>query len=155
MRKKIRRNRRAFTLMEVLLVMGILALMAAMAVPALMNQAKKAKIDLARTTVGATGPIGKALDTYQFEMGRYPDTDESLAALFTRPSDDDEERWDGPYLKAPAMIEELKDPWGKPYEYRAPGEFHEEGYDLWSCGPDGIDDEGKEGSDDIKNWIER
>jgi general secretion pathway protein G len=49
----------------------------------------------------------------------------------------------------------LKDPWGNPFEYRSPGQFNEDSYDLWSRGPDGVDDNGRSGSDDIKNWTDR
>ena len=53
-------------------------------------------------------------------------------------------------------LDAVEDGFGEtPFEYRSPGEIHEEGYDLWSRGPDGLDDEGNEGSDDVKNWIEK
>ena len=151
MRQRIRRQRRAFTLMEVLLVAGILALLAAFALPALMNQAKKAKIKLAEASVGRTGQIAKGLDFYRQDLGRYPETDEGLAALYKAKDDrGDDDRYDGPYMEG--AFEELTDSWGNPFEYKCPGEFHENGYDLWSRGPDGVNDDGKEGSDDIKNW---
>ena len=155
MRRGQVRRKKAFTLMEVLLVAGILALLAALAVPQLIKRAEKAKRDLARSWVGATGSLGSALEDYRYDLGRYPDTDEGLAALFTVPSGDDEEKWEGPYLRQPDSVDNLKDPWGSPFEYRSPGEFHEETYDLWSIGIDLVDDEGKEGSDDIKNWTEK
>ncbi len=88
-------------------------------------------------------------------MGTYPETDDGLAALFTAPGSDDEEKWDGPYLKSPATVDELRDPWNKAFEYASPGKIHETGYDMWSRGLDGIDDEGSEDSDDIKNWISK
>ena len=84
-------------------------------------------------------------------MGRFPDTDEGIDALLQRKQEVDNERYDGPYLDNDI----IRDPWGNPFEYRSPGEIHEEGYDLWSRGPDDLDDEGKEGSDDLKNWIEK
>ena len=153
---KVKRTRRSgFTLIEVLLVTAILAVLAAFAIPQLMGQAKKAKINLAETGVRRGGPIGKALETYKLDMGTYPDSDEGLEALYTAPRSDEDERWSGPYLDNPQSIEELKDPWGKAYVYICPGNVHEEGYDLYSCGPDMKDDGGREGSDDIKNWVER
>ncbi len=139
--------------MEVLLVAGILALLAAFAVPKLFKTAQEAKIKLAQAAVGRNGPIATALEKYQYHMGRFPDTEEGLAALFQRPEEVDNPNYKGPYLDG--TIEELVDPWGNPYEYRSPGEVNEDSYDLWSWGPDGINDEGKEGSDDIKNWVER
>lgn len=154
MRSRAGKKRSAFTLIEVLLVAGILAVLAAFAIPNLIGTAEKAKIRLAEAGVGRNGPIGKALSTYKFDMGKYPDTDEGLAALY-RPKDykKEDERYNGPYMDG--TIEELRDPWNQPYEYRSPGEMNESEYDLWSRGPDAKDDGGKEGSDDIKNWREK
>lgn len=146
--KKIGR-RAGFTLMEVLMVAAILALLAAFAVPALMQQAEQAKADMCTAQVKHNGPIANSLDKYRFDTGRYPDTSEGLEALFERPNsiDEDSGKWKGPYLKG--AIEELRDPWGQEYEYKSPGEFNEKGFDLWSLGPlDGDED-------DIKNWIEK
>lgn len=151
MQRKNERKRSAFTLMEVLLVAGILALLAAFAIPRLFGLAEKARIDLAKAAVGRNGPIAKSLDAYKWDMGRFPDTDEGIDALLQSKQEVDEERYDGPYLDNDV----IRDPWGNPFEYRSPGEIHEDGYDLWSRGPDGLDDEGKEDSDDLKNWIEK
>ena len=153
MRRKNQRRRSAFTLMEVLLVAGILALLAAFAIPKLFEKAQEAKIQLAKAAIGRNGPIAKALENYKWDMGKYPDTDDGLRALFENPGGRDDERYKGPYLDG--QFEELKDPFTFPFEYRCPGEIHEDGYDLWSCGPDQEDNGGKEGSDDIKNWIEK
>ncbi len=151
MRRKIRRKRSAFTLMEVLLVAGILALLAAFAIPKLFETAEAARIKLAMAAIGPNGPIANSLDRYKYDMGRYPDTDEGLAPLLMPKDQVDDERYKGPYLGN----DKLEDPWGSPFEYRSPGEVHEDGFDLWSRGPDRENDDGKEGSDDIKNWIER
>ncbi len=154
MRRKFNRRRSAFTLIEVLLVAGILAVLAAFIVPNLFGQATKAKIDICKGAILRNGSIGKALDTYKFDLGKYPDTDEGLAVLFqSKEKSKDDERYNGPYMDG--VFEQLKDPWGNPYEYRSPGEINETFYDLWSRGPDLKDDGGKEGSDDIKNWIEK
>ena len=74
-----------------------------------------------------------------------------VAALFERPSsiDDDDERYKGPYLDS--APEDLKDPWNEEYQYRSPGEFNEDGYDLWSTGQDAEDGT----DDDVKNWKEK
>ncbi|MGB2988222.1 MAG: type II secretion system major pseudopilin GspG [Phycisphaerae bacterium] len=151
MQRRSQRRRSAFTLIELLLVAGILALLAAFAIPRLFETATEAKIDLAKAAIGPNGPIATALETYKYHMGKYPDTDEGLAALLKRKEEVDDERYKGPYLGN----DKLLDPFGKPFGYRSPGEIHEEGYDLWSGGPDGEDNSGKEGSDDIKNWIEK
>jgi general secretion pathway protein G len=153
MRGTRQRRRSGFTLIEVLLVAGILAILAAFAIPRLIGQAEQAKINIAKAEIGRNGPIGKALENYKWDMGMYPETDEGLQALFQPKGSVDDERYHGPYIEG--AYEELKDPWSNPYIYKSPGDVHEEGYDLYSTGPDGKDDGGKEGSDDIKNWIEK
>lgn len=155
MRKRMNSKKRSgFTLMEILLVAGILAVLAAFAIPNLIGSANKAKVDLAKAQILKNGLIGKALDTYKWEMGKYPDTDEGLAALY-QPKEKKKEdpRYGGPYLDGP--FEQLKDPWGQNYHYRSPGEVNVDTYDLWSNGPDQKDDSGKADTDDVKNWVER
>lgn len=153
MRRKTKQRKSGFTLIELLLVAGILAVLAAFLAPRLFGQADRVRNDLARTYVGRSGPIAKALGAYRMDMGRIPDTDEGLAALFQSKSDVDDERYGGPYMEG--TYAELKDPWGFPFEYKSPGDFNEDGYDLWSTGKDGKDDGGKDGSDDVKNWLEK
>lgn len=153
MKKRTGMRRSAFTLLELLLVAGILAVLAAFAIPSLMGTAEKAKVDIAKSYVLRNGNIAKALENYKWAMGRYPDSDEGLAILYKKKGEIDDERYAGPYMEG--TFEELKDPWGNPFQYRSPGEVNEDSYDLWSNGPNGIDDGGKEGSDDIKNWTER
>ncbi len=151
MRGETRARRKGFTLLEVLLVVGILALLAAFVVPNLVRRGDEAYDNIARMAVGRTGELSTQIKKYRLDVGRYPDTDEGLAALFERPNsiDDDDERWKGPYLDMDP--EDLKDPWGQEYNYRCPGEFNEDSFDLWSNGKDE-----KEGTDDdIKNWREK
>jgi general secretion pathway protein G len=71
----------------------------------------------------------KALDTYRLDVGRYPNTEEGLAALVAKPQN--EPKWNGPYLQKGVPL----DPWGKPYQYKSPGEHRE--VDVWSFGKDG------------------
>jgi general secretion pathway protein G len=153
MRRKMNKRRSAFTLMELLLVTGILAVLAAFAIPNLMSSGTKAKNNIAKAAVKGNGGIAKGLDQYKWDMGVYPSTDEGLAALYKKKGEADDDRYNGPYMNG--AYEEMLDPWGKPYEYRSPGDVNEESYDLWSRGEDGKDDGGKSGSDDIKNWIEK
>ena len=150
MRKQTKVRRSAFTLLELLLVAGILAVLAAFAIPSLMGQAEKAKINIAEAAVKRNGAIPKALDAYKWDMGSYPD---KLDELYQKKDEVDNPQYSGPYLVG--SFEELRDPWSHEYEYRFPGEINEDSYDLWCVGPDGKDDGGKEGSDDIKNWIEK
>lgn len=137
--KGIKRNRRrgGFTLLEILVVVGIIALLAAFVVPNFIGVQKKQQIELAQAAVGSSGPIASAIDVFQLDMGRYP---ESLEELTKKPDDEEEaKKWNGPYLKDPTK---LKDPWGREYQYKCPGDVQTESYDLWSTGPSG-DDEGE------------
>jgi len=139
--RRRKRRERGLTLVELLVVLLILGLIAAFAVPQVMKYVGTAKVDSAEIQVERIGGI---LDLYRLDMGRYPDSDEGLQALFERPSN--AERWAGPYVK---KADSLIDPWGRPYEYRSPGEHGE--YDLYTLGADGL--EGGEGEDgDITNW---
>lgn len=147
-------RRSAFTLMEVLLVAGILAVLAAFAIPALFTQAKNTQIKIAEAAVGANGPLSKALENYRFDVGKYPETDEGLRMLFVKKGEHPHEKYQGPYIDGP-MEKALADPWGTKYEYKCPGDVNEDKFDLWSRGPNGEDDGGKEGSDDIKNWVDK
>jgi len=142
--KRIRNQRkRGFTLIEVLLVVGIIALLAAFVAPALMGQRKKAERQLAQTAVSSSGPIATAIDLYRLSMGKYP---EELKDLVTKPDDEEEAaKWGEAYIKDPST---LKDPWGNEYQYKSPGEVNTDSYDLWSMGPDGEDGT----DDDIKNY---
>ncbi len=146
-----RRDARGFTLLEVLIVVGILALLAALVMPRLFGAGEAAKIDMVRAQIGPTGPIGMAMDIYQHALGKYPDTTDGLRALNEAPSDEEDElKWrntGGPFLRNP---EALMDPWGQEYQYTFPGEKNQEDqYDLWSYGPDGEDGT----DDDIVNWL--
>jgi len=145
-----RRSRRGFTLLEVLIVAGILALLAAFVVPSLLGTATQAKLKMAEAAIGRAGPFATQLDKFKFDTGQYP---ENLIDLINRPSyievaEDGEDPWKGPYIQEEKM---LKDPWGKDYQYKSPGDVHEDGFDLWSMGPDM-----KDGTDDDKcNWTKK
>ncbi len=122
------------------------------AVVTVARESEEARIDTAKAAVHRSGRIAKALSAYRWDMMVFPDTNQGLAALFPPVNLASDERYRGPYLEGKS--DELVDPWKNPYEYRCPGEVNEHAFDLWSCGPDGKDDGGKEGSDDIKNWVE-
>ncbi len=137
------RARRGFTLLEILLVVGLLALLAAFAIPALVGQGERARVDMAKAAIGPNGSLSQAIDLYKFNTNSYP---EKLEDLMVKPNDDDiAEKWGGPYLKDESG---LLDPWGKPYVYQFPGDRNEGKYDLYSLGSDGIDGN----DDDIVNW---
>jgi len=131
---------RGFTLLELLVVIVIIGLLAGYVGPKYFAQVGKSEIKVARAQIDA---FEKALDTYRLDVGRYPTTEQGLAALEQRPNN--EAKWQGPYLKKAIPL----DPWGKPYQYRSPGEKGE--VDIYSFGKDG--QAGGEGENaDIGNW---
>ncbi len=129
-----------FTLVELLVVMVIIGLLAALVAPRFVRQEEKAKIKATKAQIEL---IGTALDTFRLDVGRYPTTQEGLEALRRNPGS--LERWDGPYLKKEVPL----DTWGKSYVYRSPGEHGP--YDLLSYGADGAP--GGEGDNrDLTSW---
>lgn len=132
------RKRRGFTLIELMLVMVILAILAAIVVPKFAGRSEQAKIAAAKTDIAG---IESALELFEVDNGRYPSSDEGLAALMDAPSG--MKNWKGPYLKRLSP-----DPWGQAYNYRYPGTHTTNGYDLYSYGPEGR--EGGEGQ--VDNW---
>lgn len=141
MMRKIRseNNRRGFTLVELLVVMVIIGLLAALVAPRLFPKLGKGKQAAAKAQIEL---LGQALDQYRLDVGSYPTTQEGLKSLMTNPG---VEKWEGPYLKKNLPL----DPWGKEYLYQSPGTHGE--YDLYSYGRDGKP--GGEGEDgDIGNW---
>jgi general secretion pathway protein G len=125
---------RAFTLVELLLVLVILAVLAMVVVPKFTGRREQANEAAAKTGLSN---IETALDAFEVDYGRFPD---SLDALMNPPATGTTQR--RPYLnKLPV------DPWGNPFVYRYPGTHSAGGYDLYSWGADG-----REGNDDITNW---
>ena len=141
----MRRNRRknkAFTLVEVLVVIVLLALIASVYVPRMFRGMGEQKRKMARTKMAN---IESAIITFQLDCGRFPDDSLGLEELITPPADL-EEKWRGPYLKQ----SELLDPWENPYIYVEEGEINPGSFDLISYGANR--EEGGEGDDeDIYN----
>jgi general secretion pathway protein G len=131
--------KKAFTLIELMLVVIIIGVLSAMVVPRLAGRSEQARVQAAKTDINSSLPM--ALDLYEMDMGRYP---ELLDYLRTNPGSD-ADSWKGPYLKKKPL-----DPWGKVYIYKSPGEHNANGYDLFSSGSDGRPDT----ADDINNWSE-
>jgi general secretion pathway protein G len=115
-----------FTLLELLVVVAIIGLLIGFVAPRYFGQIGKSEVTVARAQIDA---LEKALDQYRLDTGHYPSTEQGLGALLQRPQN--EPKWNGPYLRKSVPL----DPWGKPYQYRAPGEKGE--FDLLSYGKDG------------------
>ena len=139
--RKRGRGAAGFTLVELLVVLAILGLIAAIAVPQTIGFLGRAKTKTAGIQIEN---LGAALDLYRLDVGRYPSESEGLEALVSQPGD--VRNWGGPYLQKQA---DLLDPWERPYRYRFPGQNGE--YDLFSLGAD--DQEGGDGENqDIVSW---
>ena len=140
MKKERRRHEQGFTLIEILVVIIIIGLLAALVGPRLFGKVSTAKQKAAKAQIEL---FGTALDTFRLDIGRYPTTEEGLKALRETPSG--VENWQGPYLSKEIPV----DPWNRSYVYKSPGEHGD--YDLISYGLDGA--EGGEGENqDIVSW---
>ncbi len=117
---------RGFTLLELLVVLVILGLLAGLVAPRMFGNVAKSEVKVARAQIAS---LETAIENFRLDMGRYPSTDEGLAALEKSPGGDG--RWAGPYLKKAVP----SDPWGNPYQYKHPGERGD--FDLLSLGRDG------------------
>jgi general secretion pathway protein G len=143
MKTRLQRKRSAgFTLIEIMVVVIIIGVLAAMIIPQFMGTTTDAKISAAK---GDVSQLESAIERFNLHMDRYPTMDEGLKVLIEAPAGDDK-KWRGPYIK------QLRpDPWGNQYQYRVPGLHHASTFDIWSRGADGQD--GGEGPNaDIGNW---
>ena len=133
------KNNQGFTLIELIVVMVILALLAALVGPRIFGRVEQAKYSAAKTEIEM---LGQGLDLFRLDVGRNPSTEEGLQSLRENPGID---HWDGPYLKKPVPA----DPWKRPFHYESPGQHGD--YDLFSYGADGSP--GGEGENkDITSW---
>ena len=138
------RGSQGFTLIEILVVIAVVAVLASLVSPMVFRNVGDAKHTAARAQIEI---FALALDSYRLDNDRYPNTEDGLGVLRTRPEGPRAERWRGPYLRK----EVPDDPWDRPYLYRSPGEHNPDSYDLLSLGRDG--EIGGEGEDaDIESW---
>ena len=137
-----RANAQAFTLIELLLVLVILGILAALVVPKFSGRTEQARVTAAHSQIST---FGTALDALEVDTGRYPKGKSGLAELVQAPRD--AQNWKGPYLKGDVP----NDPWGQPYIYECPGKHNPSSYDLSSMGPDGRANT----DDDIANWTQK
>ena len=139
------RGRAGFTLIEILVVIAVIAMLAALVAPNVFQHVGTARDATARSQIEL---LGAALDAYRLDNGRYPSTDQGLEALRVQPATQPlPSNWRGPYLRRDVPL----DPWGSPYIYLSPGAVNPNGYDLLSLGADG--EPGGEGEDaDVVSW---
>ena len=131
----IKSSRRAFTLVEIMIVVVILGILAATIIPQFMGTTKDAKISAAKAHIAE---LESALERFYVHMDRYPTAEEGLNVLVDPPTDDADKKWRGPYIK-----QLRNDPWGHPYQYRYPGTHHPSSFDIASQGEAGTE---------IGNW---
>jgi len=139
--RKATHGQLGFTLIELLVVLVILGLLAGLVGPQILRYLGSAKSDTTRLQIEE---LGAGLDLFHLEVGRYPTTDEGLAALVEEPTG--VSNWNGPYLKKKTMP---NDPWGNNYNYVSPGENGI--YDLFSLGQDNMEG-GEDENEDIVSW---
>lgn len=118
-----------FTLVEMLVVLAIIGLLIGLVGPRVLNSLSDAKVKTARIQMEN---LASSLEVFYLDNGRYPSSNEGLAALVKKPSD--LPNWSGPYLKNNDIP---VDPWGHPYSYKAPGQNGP--FDMSSTGSDGTD----------------
>ncbi|MBV9509542.1 MAG: type II secretion system major pseudopilin GspG [Caulobacteraceae bacterium] len=131
-----------FTLLEMLVVLAIMGLLAAIIAPQVLRYLGTSRTQVARVQIEN---ITAALDQFNLATGRYPTQDEGLDALVHAPPNTP--TWSGPYLQKPSA---LTDPWRRKYLYRVPGQ-HNNDYDVWTYGSDGAPGGSGEAAD-VGDW---
>ena len=137
--------RRAFTLIELIVVIAIIATLAAVVAPAVFRNVGDAKVGAAKSQIEV---FALALNAYRLDNDNFPTTEQGLEALRTSPTTGDlPPNWRGPYLSRVVPL----DPWGRPYIYIAPGKANPQSFDIYTLGRDGKP--GGDGEDaDLTSW---
>jgi len=139
--RRKRRGTAGVTLIEMLVVVTIIALFAALVAPRMLKKSDAARVTAARAQINS---FMTALGTYKLDTGLFPTTEQGLQALREKPTDVNQ--WAGPYLPQEIPV----DPWGHPYLYKYPGEHGDEP-DVICYGADG--QPGGDGTNaDIVSW---
>ena len=143
-RRRAAERTRGFTLIEIMVVVIIIGLLAAVIVPQVVGQVDKARVAKAKHDIQS---LETALTLYRLDNSKYPTSEQGLQALVTQPTDPSIKNWrPGGYIQRIS-----KDPWGNDYQYVYPGTHGRGEYDLFSLGADGAP--GGDGIDaDIGNW---
>jgi len=141
-RQRLSARASGFTLLEIIIVVGLIAALSGALIVGLQRTGDAGQIQIEKQFV-STG-ISAPLEAYKISMGSYPTTDQGLDALMNAPGGAGS-KWRGPYLD-----KEPVDSWGSKYNYRSPGTHNAPRPDIWSNGPDGVDNQG--GGDDVNNW---
>jgi general secretion pathway protein G len=138
-------RRRAFTLIELIVVIAIIATLAAVVAPAIFQNVGDAKTSAAKSQVEM---LGLALNAYRLDNDRFPSSEQGLEALRTMPVAGDVPRnWRGPYLTRVVPV----DPWGRAYVYVSPGIRNPKSYDLYTLGRNGTAG-GVDEDSDVTSW---
>ena len=140
-RPRRRRGDEGFTLLEMLVVLAIMGLLAAIIAPQVLKYLGTSRSQTAKVQIQN---VDAALQLFRLDVGRFPTQEESLGALVTAPST--APGWNGPYLQKSAA---LNDPWGTPYVYKIPGKHGE--IDVYSLGSDKAEGGTGEAAD-VGNW---
>lgn len=141
LKKTVRRREAGFTLLELLVVLAILGLLAAIIAPQVLKYLGTSRTQTAKVQIQN---IVSALELYRLDVGHYPTPEEGLKALVTAPGSED--GWNGPYLPKAAA---LTDPWGQVYLYRVPGQHGD--VDVYSLGSDKAPG-GSGEAQDVNSW---
>lgn len=140
--RQTKRSKKAFTIVELLVVIVIISMLAAFVTPLMFRGLGKAKRNIAKAKMAI---LENRIGNFYADCERYPDESSGLEELVVMP-DDLEGKWNGPYLKQSQLL----DPWKNPYIYREEGEINPGSFDLISFGADGV--EGGEGdNEDVYN----